>query len=416
MQKFVLTVSLLSLGFLAQNAQATPALDGNCVVCLYNAGQLVPGKKEFSHTYDGLTYQFPSQKELSIFQANPAKYVPALAGDCTVCFSRMGVRVPGKAQFWTKYNDRLYLFPSQKELNLFEANPQEFAMVDVAFQCYCPVCLLDMEKLIPGKQEFVSIYDGMRYYFPGEEVKRKFDAHPVKYAPALGGNCVVCLKDGGKHVRGKLQFGAFYDGRSYLFPENGARKKFMANPERYAHVDLANNGNCIVCQAMMGKSMPGSPLYRSMYKGKVYRFPGAKQKQMFDADPHKFLSATNQKPTAANPIQVLPQVGQDAKFRTLESHPPKVKKPVPKNLISVTGTTACAGCEFGKRPLTNPGSLGLAVVAANKKIYIIEGAEKRYPQVYENRFSGLRVQVQGTVRQRQGNFVWLNPTSLRKGQ
>ena len=367
-----------------------PAVDGNCIVCLYEMGELVPGKKEFSAIYDRQTYHFPGAKQLQMFRANPAKYVPALAGDCSVCFEKMGIRVPGKAQYWVKQKGRLYLFPSDKERQIFRLNPGAYANADVAYKCYCSVCLLKAEKLVAGKEAFVSVYDGLRYLFPGAGEKRTFDANPAQFAPALGGNCTVCLKNAGKNVRGSLKYGAYYNNRCYLFPEDKIRKVFMANSEKYADVDLANGGNCIVCAKLAGKSVPGSPKYISMYKGKIYRFPSDKERNIFDTDPANFVRSV---PVAQTKVQPVPA--------------PK------SNPISVSGKTACAGCEFGKRPITDPQSLGLAVVT-NKKVYIIEGAEKRYPMIFTNRFSELPVQVQGTVRRQEGRFVWLDPTSVRR--
>ncbi|MCI0460660.1 MAG: hypothetical protein L0Z62_27205 [Gemmataceae bacterium] len=389
MRRTTVAVLLAGLALWAPRlAAAPPALDGNCPVCLLEAGKVIPGKKEYQLTFDRQTYGFPGEKERDLFRANPAKYAPVLAGDCAVCLVEMGARMPGKAEFATTHGGRLYLFPSQKQRELFRANPNKYADADVGLGRYCPVCLLDARKWVPGKAEFASVYDGFRYFFPGAEAKQKFDANPAKYVPALSGNCVVCLKDGGKHVRGTINHGARQADRIYLFPDEGARAKFLAKPAVYADLDLAAKGNCVVCQKLMGKAMPGSREHASVYKGKLYLFPGAKQREMFDADPTSFLTPAAPRPEGAAAPAAAP------------------------GRVTVVGKTACAGCEYGVRPLTDPQSLGLAVVTA-ERVYIVERAEALYPQLYSDRFAGGRVELTGTVRRTEGRFSWIDPVSLK---
>lgn len=72
-------------------------------------------------------YHFPSAKEKEMFEANPAKYVPALGGDCVVCKVNMGATMPGKAEFAVVHEKRAYLFPSAAEREAFDADPAKFA-------------------------------------------------------------------------------------------------------------------------------------------------------------------------------------------------------------------------------------------------------------------------------------------------
>jgi hypothetical protein len=81
-------------------------------------------------------------------------------------------------------------------------------------------------------------------------------------------------------------------------------------------------------------------------------------------------------------------------------------------LLTVTGKTACAGCEFGVTPVQSPDELGLAVTLGDGKVVIVEQAHKLYPNVYENRFTGQQVRVSGHVLQREGRFTWIVPTKL----
>ncbi len=364
---------------LAANA-VEPALGGNCPVSLVEMVKFVPGSDKHTVMFDRQVYYFPSDQEKGVFAANPAKYAPALGGDCVVCRVNMGVRMPGKAEFAVVHDKRAFLFPSAKERDVFMADPKKYEALDLGEEGYCSVCAVMAKKWVAGKPEIVSVYDGMRYYFPSVEEKKAFDADPAKFTPALDGDCVVCLKDAGKRVAGLPKFSATHAGRIYLFPDEGAQKKFLADPKKYATVDVAMGGNCAVCAKMMNKEMPGKAEYTSIYKGQRYFFPSAKERTMFDANPASF-------------------VAKDMKLGAAPAG------------ISVTGKTGCAGCAYGVRPITDSDSLGIAVVTGDT-VYVVEGGEKSYPELFNARFEGLTVQLKGTVKKKDGKFVWVVPTSL----
>jgi YHS domain-containing protein len=364
----------------------SPAIGGNCPVCLVEMGKLVPGSEKVTATFDRQVYSFPSTKEKEMFVANPAKYAPALGGDCVVCRVNIGVRMPGKAEFFVVHNKRAYLFPSARERDAFKADPKKYEVADVGLGGECPVCAVMAKKCVPGKPDIVSVYDGVRYFFPSTDEKKLFDASPAKFTPALDGDCVVCLKEASKRVAGSPKFATTHEGRLYLFPDEAIQKKFLAEPKKYANVDVANNGNCIVCLKMANKEMPGKAEFASVYKGQRYLFPSAKERTMFDADPGAF-------------------VGAEKKLGAAPAQQPET--------VSVTGKTACAGCAFGVRPTNDSDSLGLAVVTTDT-VYVVEGAEKRYPDLFKARFDGLTVALKGTVKKSQGKFTWIEPTALTR--
>ena len=344
---------------MAANA-AEPALGGNCPVCLVETGKAVPGSDKQTATFDRQVYYFPSAKEKEMFLANPVQYAPVLGGDCVVCRVNAGVRMPGKVEFAAVHDKRTYLFPSAKERDAFKADPKKYESADVGFGGYCSVCLVNAKKWVAGKPEFVSVYDGVRYFFPGAHEKKAFEADPAKFTPALEGDCVVCLKDAGKRVAGSPKFSAAHEGRVYLFPDEAAQKKFLADPKRYASVDVANGGNCVVCAKMVKKEVPGKSEFTSVYRGQRYLFPSAKERAVFDADPAAFAGTGMNlgAAPAGNP-----------------------------NAVVVTGKTACAGCAYGVRPVTDADSLGIAVVVG-ETVYVVEGGEKLYPALFKDRFDG----------------------------
>ena len=370
---------------LAANA-VEPALGGNCPVCLVEMAKIVPGSDKHAVTFDRQVYYFPSDQEKRMFAANPAKYAPAFGGDCVVCRVNMGVRMPGKAEFAAVHDKRAFLFPSAKEREVFKADPKKYETADLGEGGYCSVCAVMAKKWVAGKPEIASVYDGMRYYFPSADEKKAFDADPAKFTPALDGDCVVCLKDAGKRVAGLPKFSAMHAGRIYLFPDETAQKKFLTDPKKYATVDVAMGGNCAVCATMMKKEMPGKAEFTSVHKGQRYFFPSAKERTMFDADPASFVPKDMK-------IGLAPAIKVEA--------------------VAVTGKTACAGCAYGVRPITDSDSLGIAVINGGT-VYVVEGGEKSYPDLFKARFEGLPVQLKGTVKKRDGKFVWVVPTSLTR--
>ena len=92
----------------------------------------VRGNPNHKAEYDGKTYYFPGEKQKEVFLADPAKYVPALGGDCTVCYVKLGKRVPGNVHHAAFHGKRLFLFPGDAQQQEFLANAEKYANVDLA--------------------------------------------------------------------------------------------------------------------------------------------------------------------------------------------------------------------------------------------------------------------------------------------
>ena len=316
--------SLLALAILAAGGlQAATAdqmegprvgLGGYCPVCILDANKWAKGSPEHQATYDGVTYYFPEEAIKEKFLASPAKYVPALGGDCIVCYAKLGKRVPGMINHTARYNDRLFLFPGAEQQRAFVANPQEFADADLALKGDCAVCLVHHNKRVAGKPEFAEIKDGFRYLFPSAREQAAFREDPAAYvAPAsrpnameskmgrpvkgdqmegprvgLGGYCPVCILDANKWAKGSPEHQATYDGVTYYFPEEAIKEKFLASPAKYVP---ALGGDCIVCYAKLGKRVPGMINHTARYNDRLFLFPGAEQQRAFVANPQEFADA-----------------------------------------------------------------------------------------------------------------------------
>ncbi len=170
---------------LAQSAMMQkPALEGFCAVCVVEMKSWDRGRPEFASTYDGMTYQFPSAAIKGKFDSMPPKYVPALGGDCVVCYAKMGKRVPGDVRFSALHERRLFLFPSDAEKKMFLDDPRAFENVDLAAGGDCAVCLAKMGKHVPGNSQFTEVYQGFRYQFPSAAEQAEFRRSPAEYADA----------------------------------------------------------------------------------------------------------------------------------------------------------------------------------------------------------------------------------------
>jgi YHS domain-containing protein len=261
----------------------------------------------------------------------------------------------------------------------------------VGLDGHCPVCIVEAKKWEKGSPDHTATYDGVTYQFPNDAIKQKFVANPAKYVPALGGDCVVCYAKLGKRVPGKTEHAARHDNRVFLFPSDKEKQVFLKNPKEFADVDLALKGDCAVCLVEAKKHVPGKAEFTEVYKGFRYQFPSAKEQAAFRKDPARYAAAG----TETN--------GKSAKTSD---------RPARKDILTVTGKTACAGCEHGVTPIQNPEELGLAINTADGKVVIVEKAHKLYSSVYKNRFSGQQVRVSGRILRQEGRFTWIEPTEL----
>jgi len=256
---------------------------------------------------------------------------------------------------------------------------------------YCPVCLVDGDKWAKGAAEHQTTYDGITYYFPNDTIKQEFLASPAKYVPALGGDCVVCQAKAGKRVPGSTSNASRHGNRIFLFPSPKEQQVFAKNPKEFANVDLALNGECAVCLVHAKKHVAGKAEFTEIYKGFRYQFPSAKEQAEFRKDPGRYAAAGS----GSNGKSAQTNAGRAA-----------------KGTLTVTGKTACAGCEFGVTPIQNPDELGLAVNTNDGKVVIVEQAHRLYGSVYKDRFSGQQVRVSGRVVRQDGRFTWIEPSAL----
>jgi YHS domain-containing protein len=141
----------------------------------------VAGDPAHQGVYDGRTYRFANQQGKRMFQADPAKYVPALGGDCVVALVKNGKRVPGNIRHASFHDGRLFLFSNADAHKMFRAEPATYANSDLAYGGNCVVCRVGMQQVVPGKLELAVVHKGFRYLFASADQRNEFLANPAKY-------------------------------------------------------------------------------------------------------------------------------------------------------------------------------------------------------------------------------------------
>ncbi|WP_148618636.1 hypothetical protein [Mariniblastus fucicola] len=266
-----------------------------------------------------------------------------------------------------------------------EKQPATQEQTEIGLEGNCPVCFIKHGKWVKGSKEHAASFDGVTYLFPSEKVKEVFEENPIAYVPAFGGDCTVCFVNSGKRVPGKIEFATVSNERLFLFPGDKPLKAFQESPEKYADVDIAQDGNCIVCKVKAGKDVPGDKKFTAVHNGLRYLFPSDRERQAFVASPEKFLAAT--------------ETASDKTAKT--------------SAIRIQGRAACAACEFGVTAINSPDQLGFAVTTDDGRVFVIEDVHTRWPQLYKDRYDGNRVAVSGEVIKTEGKFTWINPEYVK---
>ena len=168
----------------AGTSQVEIGLEGFCPVCIIEMKEWVKGNPQHAVVADGKRYLFPSNKEKEMFNKDLVKYLPVMGGECVVCRTEMSESNPGSVQFASIHKNRLYLFPADQPRKMFQENPEKYENVDLAFDGDCSVCLIEANRKIPGKADFTVIHNKLRYLFPSEKELEMFTRNPKKYQVA----------------------------------------------------------------------------------------------------------------------------------------------------------------------------------------------------------------------------------------
>lgn len=174
-------LALASPAAVAQSPRRV-GLEGFCPVTLINSDRLRKGHPGLAHKFDGVEYRFTSRAARRAFQTNPLRYLPALGGDCVVCYQEAQIRVSGRLEFASLHHGRLYLFPSRQWKQKFDADPQQYENVDLAVGGHSIVWLAERGRAVPGDARRTEVHNGFRYQFASEQERRSFLTRKRLYA------------------------------------------------------------------------------------------------------------------------------------------------------------------------------------------------------------------------------------------
>ncbi len=125
--------------------------------------------------------------------------------------------------------------------NILAANPSVTPKPSplLSLDGYCPVELSTHRKWLKGAAQFSVEHKGLTYKLHSETNYKLFKANPEKYAPQMLGCDPVVLSTSHRALSGKTDFGAFFDGKLYLFQSQNSRTQFKQNPLRYVRIQHA---------------------------------------------------------------------------------------------------------------------------------------------------------------------------------
>jgi YHS domain-containing protein len=106
----------------------------------------------------------------------------------------------------------------------------------VALEGYCPVSLLEQRKWLRADPQFGAIHRGKTYLFANEDAQRKFLANPDSFSPALSGLDPVVFAQRGEMVEGKRSFGITFNRQIFLFADETSLKAFEQSPQSFAAI------------------------------------------------------------------------------------------------------------------------------------------------------------------------------------
>jgi len=171
--------------------------------------------------------------------------------------------------------------PKPQSANPFLPSADRDVRLPVTVAGFCIVTLRERQEWLQGSEANQLVFDGQLYWFASQRERAMFAATPQRYVPALGGSCVVTFADEGVRVQSSPQYGLLHDQRLFFFRGLTEQQTFQANPDHYAKIDLANEGNCLVSRIDAQRNLPGLPGTTVIVDGLRYQFAGVHQQRKF---------------------------------------------------------------------------------------------------------------------------------------
>lgn len=118
------------------------------------------------------------------------------------------------------------------------APPKMMVEVPLALEGFCPVALCSEERWVSGNPAYCTMYQGHIFRFASLEAIATFARNPASYIPVAMGEDIVFMVDRNKRINGNRRFGAWFQGRVFLFSSQETLDAFAARPEFYTEIAL----------------------------------------------------------------------------------------------------------------------------------------------------------------------------------
>ena len=99
----------------------------------------------------------------------------------------------------------------------------------VALHGYDPVAYFTRERAVRGNRGILERVGGATYYFASRASRYTFLKNAPGYQPQFGGYCATSMAQGRLEDIDPEIF-AIFDGKLYLFKDDGARARFLSDP------------------------------------------------------------------------------------------------------------------------------------------------------------------------------------------
>jgi YHS domain-containing protein len=122
--------ALRPVNAVALDGQDRVMLAGHDVVAYWTQGRHAKGSAQFSSIHEGVTFYFSSAEHKSLFDQNPARYLPQYGGYCANGIV-YGIPWGGDADAWRIVDGRLFIFGGAGSKAAFELDiPRNTALAD----------------------------------------------------------------------------------------------------------------------------------------------------------------------------------------------------------------------------------------------------------------------------------------------
>lgn len=86
------------------------AIDGYDPVAYFEQSEATLGSIDYTSTYEGLTYQFSSSENKSLFDEEPQSYIPSYGGWCAYAIAETSTKMEPDPTMWKIQEGELLLF------------------------------------------------------------------------------------------------------------------------------------------------------------------------------------------------------------------------------------------------------------------------------------------------------------------